>query len=156
MLSEGARWYALESGLARDVRFVVNNDGIGARVGNTEIFVAGAPSLSAWMRKQIMKSPLQIQVKENIDPTSDQFPFNTLGIPSLWFHRRTLTSGRHFHHTTRDGLAEISFQGIADLAAFQAEMIKTLARAVKFPFVEKFTPGMKAYIAAKKRDWLQP
>jgi len=156
MLSEGARWYALESGLARDVHFVVNNDGIGARVGNTEVFVAGAPSLSAWIRKQIMKSPLQIKVKESIDPTSDQFPFNTLGIPSFWFHRRTVASGRHFHHTTREGLAEISFQWIADLAAFQAEMIKTLARADKFPFAEKFTPGVKAYIAAKKRDWLQP
>jgi len=156
MLSEGARWYALESGLARDVRFVVNNDGLGARVASTEVFVAGVSSLSAWLSRRIAKSPLQIQVKEHIDPTGDQFPFNTLGIPSLWFCRLPVAAGRHYHHTVRDGLAEISFERIAGLAAFQADMLRTLARTAKFPFAAKFTPEMKAYIAAKKRDWLQP
>jgi aminoglycoside 3-N-acetyltransferase len=154
ILSEGARWYAFESGLARDVRFVVNNDAIGARAGITNVYITGAPALSDWVSRRIAKTSLQIQAAKEINPFSDHFPFNAIGIPSLWFYRKTTASGRHYHHTVRDTLAEISFKGIADLARFEADLIISMARSDKFPFPIDIPPEMKALIKVKRRDWL--
>lgn len=155
MLSEGARWYALESGEADDVRFVLNNDSVGARVGTTSVHITGHPSLAAWTARQIRKSPLPFALQSDVIPFSDQFPFNVLGVPSYWFYRTTTTSGRHFHHTVRDSLAEISFDYLGRLADFQVGLVRQLANGARLPFTAPLPPKLKAQIARAKKEWME-
>ena len=154
-LSEGARWYALESGGATDVRFVLNSDTGGARVGTSGILVTGSSDLAEWARSQARRSALQFTVTEDIGPFSDHFPLNVAGAPSLCFSRRTLAAGRHFHHTVRDTPAEVSFGHIARLAEFQAGLIRKLAWSRRFPFPTSFPPKLKRRTAQARKDWLE-
>lgn len=153
-LSEGARWYALESDQAAGVRFVVNTDSVGARCGTTGVYVTGDDGLMAWFRDQARPSPLQFKPTQEVCPFSDQFPFNCLGVPSLWFYRKTVTAGRHFHHTLRDTLSEISFDRLALLADFEAGLVETLASAERFPFPTRFSRRLRQAIADAKQNWL--
>jgi len=154
-LSEGARWYAFESGEAEDVRFVLNNDSAGARVGATGVHVTGPSALADWVSRRAKRSPLQFRIAEDVSPFSDQFPFNTKGAPSLWFYRRTTAGGRHYHHTVRDGLAEVSFEYIARLAEFEARLIRELACVKRWPFPTRFPAELKSQLAEARRDWLK-
>jgi len=154
-LSEGSRWYALESGEAEHVRFVINTDSVGARCGATEVYVTGDDRLLAWFRSQSQRSVLQFAPKHEIIPFSDQFPFNCRGVPSLWFCRLTIVAGRHFHHTVRDTLSEISFDGLARLAEFQAEMVETLATAAKFPFAAALSAKHQQDVDAARKKWME-
>lgn len=153
VLSEGARWYAFESGLARDVRFVVQNDGIGLRAGVTVARATGATMLADWLRRLARRTPMQLKVVEEISPFSDHFPFNCLGAPSVWFTRQSTSAWRHYHHTIRDGFAEVSLPRIAELMDFQAAMLLTLARSERWPFPRDFSPSMQREMAMLRREW---
>jgi aminoglycoside 3-N-acetyltransferase len=153
-LSEGARWYALESGEAEAVRFVINSDSVGARCGTTGVYVTGGDPLVEWLRAQSRRTPLQFKLSQEVCPFSDQFPFNCLGVPSLWFYRKTIVAGRHFHHTFRDTLSEISFDRLAQLADFQAALVETLADAAKLPFPGVLSGKMREAVAEAKQNWL--
>lgn len=59
------------------------------------------------------RAALRFRFREEVTPFSDHFPFNAAGVPSLWFYRETLGSGRHFHHTVQDTPAAVSFDVIA-------------------------------------------
>jgi aminoglycoside 3-N-acetyltransferase len=152
-LSEGARWYAFESGLARDVRFVVQNDGIGVRAGTTLARVTGATLLADWLRDRARRSPLQVKVVEEVSPFSDHFPFNCLGAPSVWFTRCSTTAGRTHHHGVRDGFAEISLTRVAELMEFQAKLLLDLARAERWPFPTDFSPALRREMAVLRHEW---
>jgi hypothetical protein len=154
-LSEGSRWYALESGQAEGVRFVINTDSVGARCGTTDVFIAGGDALLAWFRDQSQRSELQFKPIREFCPFSDQFPFNCRGVPSLWFCRYTITAGRHFHHTVRDTLSEVSFDRMAALAAFQADLVQELASAARFPFPASLPAKMQQEIAATRKAWME-
>lgn len=154
LLSEGSRAYALVSGGARNVCFVLNNDSMGARVGSTDVCVTGPAELGAWLRRRAGQVPLQFRVGDEISPFSDHFPFNAAGVPSLWFYRPTLTTGRHFHHTTRDSLAGLSLDLVADMAAFQASLVRELAFAARLPFPASLPPLLAARISRAAEEWL--
>jgi hypothetical protein len=152
-LSEGARWCAFESGLAGPVRFVLNTDSAGSRCGTTGIYVTGDAELTGWLRRQARRAPLQLKIIEELCPFSDQFPFNCQGVPSLWFYRQTTAAGRHYHHTVRDTLAEISLDQLARLAEFQAALVRQLSRRAEWPFRRRFPPPLKKEVAAARKRW---
>lgn len=152
-LSEGARWYAFESGLAQNVRFVVQNDGVGIRAGVTLARATGPSLLADWLRRCARRSPMQLKVVEELSPFSDHFPFNCLGAPSVWFTRQSTSSGRHYHHTIHDGFAEISLRRIVELVDFEASLLLTLARAERWPFPCDFAPSLRREMAVLKHDW---
>ena len=154
-LSEGARWYAFESGLARNVRMVVNSDSCGAWCGTTGIHVTGNGQLLQWVRRKTQRSPLQFKILEEICPFSDQFPFNCLGAQSLWFYRQTLATGRHFHHTVRDTLAEVSMEQLARLAGFQAGLVERLAKREEWPFSVEFPTETRQALNEARKKWLE-
>jgi aminoglycoside 3-N-acetyltransferase len=154
-LSEGSRWYALESDAADRVRFVINTDSVGARCGTTEVYVTGDDRLLDWFRSQSPRSALQFAPKQDIIPFSDQFPFNCRGVPSLWFCRLTIAAGRHFHHTVRDTLSEIAFDRLAALAEFQADLVETLATAARFPFAATLSTRLQQDVAAMRKKWME-
>ena len=154
-LSEGARWYAIESGKAQNVRFVLNNDSVGARLGTTHVCAAGGERLVEWFRGEAGRSPLQFKVVEELIPFSDHFPLTCLGASSLWFYRQTTAGGRHFHHTVRDTLGEMSPDHLAALAAFEAAMVERLSQADTLPFGKRFSADMKKTINDAKANWLR-
>ncbi len=152
-LSEGARWYAFKSGLARDVRFVIQNDGIGARAGVLMARATGAPELAHWLRRLGRRAAFPLKVVEEVCPFSDHFPFNALGASSVWFARQPTSAGRHYHHTVRDGLAEVSPQRVADLMRFEAAALLALARAERWPFPRAFPDALRREVEVCRRDW---
>jgi len=153
-LSEGARWYAIESGLAKDVRLVVNNDSLGAYCGTTKILYAGTRQLEGWLGDAVRASRLQFKIAPEISPFGDQFPFNVRGVPSIWFHRQTIASGRHYHHTVRDSLCEVSFEHVARLAQFEAGLVRQLACARRLPFPDRLSPDIRRIARRAGADWL--
>jgi len=154
VLSEGARAYALDQRGARGVRFVLNNDSVGARVGTMDVSVAGPSELASWIRRRARRTPLQFRIHEEITPFSDHFPFNAAGSPSLWFYRQTLASGRHFHHTVLDTPAAVSFDRIAELAGFQTELVRELAFAARWPFPPRMPKALAGRIAEEAEKWI--
>jgi len=154
-LSEGARWYAFESGKAHNVRLVLNNDSVGARLGTTHVYAAGGDGLVEWFRGEAGRSAMQFKVVEELSPFSDHFPLNCLGASSLWFFRQTMAGGRHFHHTVRDTLGEISPDYLAALAAFEAALVERLSQADTLPFVRRFSAEIKKTIKHAKENWLR-
>jgi Iap family predicted aminopeptidase len=154
-LSEGARWYAFESGKAKNVRLVLNNDSVGARLGTTHVYAAGGERLAEWFRGEAGRSAMQFKVVEELNPFSDHFPMNCLGASSLWFFRQTMAGGRHFHHTVRDTLGEISPDYLAELAAFEAAIVERLSQADTLPFSQRFSTEMKKTIKNAKESWLR-
>lgn len=153
-LSEGARAYAILSGGAHGVRFALNNDSIGAWTGSTDVCVTGSAELASWLRLRARRTPLQFRVAEDVNPFSDQFPFNAAGVPSLWFYRPTLTTGRHFHHTVRDTPAAVSCDLVAEMAAFQTSLVRELAYKPRWPFPSRMPPALAARIAREAEEWL--
>ena len=153
VLSEGARCYALESGGARGVKFVLNNDAMGARVGTTQIHVTGAPALAQWVKRYADRETMQFKILEEICPFSDQFAFNAAGIPSIWFFRPTCATGRHYYHTVRDSLAQMSFDVIARLAEFQAKLVRRLAFGRDLPFASRLRGKLRREAEAAAARW---
>jgi aminoglycoside 3-N-acetyltransferase len=154
-LSEGARWYAFESGKAKNVRLVLNNDSVGARLGTTHVYAAGGEGLAEWFRGEAGRSAMQFKVVEELNPFSDHFPLTCLGASSLWFFRQTMAGGRHFHHTVRDTLGEIAPDYLAELAAFEAAIVERLSQANTLPFGKRFSAEMKKTIKDAKEKWLR-
>ena len=95
---------------------------------------------------------MQFKVVEELSPFSDHFPLACLGASSLWFYRQTTASGRHFHHTVRDALSEISPDYLAELAAFEAAMVERLSQADTLPFGQRFSAEMKKTIKNAKAE----
>jgi Iap family predicted aminopeptidase len=152
-LSEGARWYALESGHGAEVRFVLNTDSAGARCGTTGVHVTGGDDLVAWIRDEAGRSDLQLKIIPEVCPFSDQFPLNCCGVPSVWFYRQTMTAGRHFHHTIRDTLSEISFDQLARLAEYQAQLVQRLAGRTTWPFHPRLPAKAARAVAVAGQNW---
>jgi hypothetical protein len=98
---------------------------------------------------------MQFKVVEELSPFSDHFPLNCLGASSLWFFRQTMAGGRHFHHTVRDTLGEISPDYLAALAAFEAALVERLSQADTLPFVRRFSAEIKKTIKHAKENWLR-
>jgi aminoglycoside 3-N-acetyltransferase len=154
MLSEGARYHALLSGQAAGVKLVINNDGVGARVGTTQVHVTGPDALARWVARRTRQATGQFKLAPGVFEFGDQFPFNVAHVPSLWFYRVTMPDARHFHHTVRDSLAEISFAGLAALAAFEAELVRTPAFSRDLPFRAEMPAAMRRRIKRLAQAWL--
>jgi Zn-dependent M28 family amino/carboxypeptidase len=154
MLSEGSRWYVMVAGGAKDVSFVVNNDGSSARIGVTGLHLTGTASMTRWFKRAAARAKMPLEVIEDVCPFSDQFPFNAQGIPSAWFYRQTTTAGRHYHHTVQDTLGVVSFEQIARLAAFEADFILRLANASRLPFPTVFDEKVRREVRKARKAWM--
>ncbi len=134
-LSEGSRQYvAADIARAQRAGLVVNIDSVGSWMGKNEVSVVGGESLVNWTQECIDEVDFVAEVKRSVSPYSDMFPFNMVGVPSLWFYRSNLESSRFYHHSDEDTLDKMSFDVLADTANAVANIIWHLGGAPELPF----------------------
>lgn len=119
---------------SRDTGLVINFDSIASPLGHWWMFVSGAGSLARYAGNELARRGVDVDTRRELNPFSDQFPFNRAGVPSLWFTRTNFPGGRWQHHSPHDTLANVSAEEVQRLLAAVHPLVATLARAVKWPF----------------------
>ncbi|MEN6400589.1 MAG: hypothetical protein ABFD94_01485 [Armatimonadia bacterium] len=103
------------------------------------------------------------EVLVDVSPFSDQFPFNMLGVPSIWFHRSNFFGSRFFHHSEHDQVDVLDFDLLARTAEVAGAMVADLAASDKLPFPATIPQSQQRLIEKSRRelldcvcDWQQP
>jgi len=152
-LSEGSKHYVLRHKKEmRKIVFNLNTDSIGSWMGINEVFVAGGKDLERYANRMMDKTGFNGQVKRDICPFSDQFPFNMFGVPSLWFHRSNCPGGRWYHHSKYDAPGVLSNDLIARTINTQAAILEDLANRPTLPFKRAIPADQKKFVNIYKRD----
>ncbi|HRU07534.1 MAG TPA: M28 family peptidase, partial [Candidatus Brocadiia bacterium] len=139
------------NGMAAAV-FGYNADSCGAKLGVNRLTVTGPAALERLTRKLIQQTGYVSNVESCVTPYSDQFALNMLGVPTLWVHRVTNTSGDWCFHSTHDNLNAVDAGKIAEQAAFAAEMLRAIDGAKTLPFEVKLPPAQWKEVAALARQ----
>lgn len=119
---------------ARQVGLVVNFDSIASPLGHYGLSVAGENELATFAMRQLTKNGFAAQVVREITPFADQFPFNRVEVPSLYFFRSNFPGGRWQHHSRHDTLDNVSLAALTRCVAGAASLIETLATRRVWPF----------------------
>lgn len=156
-LSEGARQHVMRlkrRGETDLLRFVLNNDSIGSRLGRTTMWIWGPPQMGDWAERWLREAGVPVAATRQMCPFSDHFPFNAVGVPSLWFHRTNMASGRFYHHSVHDTMGVLSTQRVAELIALEAGLLRRIARARTLPWKGTLSDGQTTQMQAAARDYL--
>lgn len=134
-LSVGADYHVQRHRIAPgDTGLVVNFDSVSSPLGHFGLSVAGDDSLVRHAVRALMKRGLAVQVQREITPFADQFPFNRVGVPSLYFFRSNFPGGRWQHHSRHDTLENVSLVPVSRLLDATAPLIAALAARREWPF----------------------
>jgi aminopeptidase YwaD len=153
-LSEGARQYVVaDIERARQTALVINIDSVGSWMGRTCVNVVGDESMRRWAEQKLDALGFCAQVVHEVSPYSDMFPFNMVGVPSLWFYRPNLYDCRFYHHSTEDTLDKISFDLLAETANAIADLVWHLGGSRELPF-ERAIPAKQVDQIAQYRSRL--
>lgn len=134
-LSEGARHYVASNiERAAATALVINIDSVGSWIGRDIVHVVGHGSLNEWTLKRLRETGYAADVRSEVSPYSDMFPFNLVRVPSLWFYRSNLGATRYYHHSAEDTLDKISFDALAHTAGAVANMVWHMGGATQLPF----------------------
>lgn len=119
---------------ARDCGLVINFDSVSSPLGHWLMYASGAPKLVGHVTGELARHGLDVGVRNEIIPFSDHFPFNRVGVPSVWLMRTNFPGGRWQHHSEHDDLANVSVAEIRRLLAAFHPLIVSLAKQKKWPF----------------------
>lgn len=134
-LSVGAAAYVRAHGLTRlDVGLVINFDSVSSPLGHFGLSVAGHDGLARHAKHAVAAGGLAVQVQQEITPFADMFPFNRVGVPSLYFFRSNFSGGRWQHHSQHDTLENISAEPVARLLNAVAPLAVRLGEQKTWPF----------------------
>jgi hypothetical protein len=122
------------------VGLVVNFDSVSSPLGHWLMSVPGNTGLARHASRRLAAAGLDVDTRPEITPFSDQFPFNRLGIPSLWFMRTNFPGGRWQHHSVHDSLENVSVPEVRRLLGAVHPLILSLAAQTKWPFPAKLPP----------------
>ena len=118
----------------RDTGLVINLDSISSPLGHTWMFVTGAEQLARHASAALARRGVDVDVRREIVPFSDHFPFNRAGIPSLWFMRTNFPGGRWQHHSPHDTLENVSAGEVQRLLAALFPLVREFAGGARWPF----------------------
>jgi aminopeptidase YwaD len=134
-LSVGAAAHVRQSKLTpRDVGLFLNFDSVASPLGHTEMLTVGTDALVRNASRTLAARGLHVAAKAEVSPFGDSFPFNRVGIPSLWFQRSNFPAGRWQHHSRHDTLENVSTSEVQRLLGAVAPLITRLASQPKWPF----------------------
>jgi acetylornithine deacetylase/succinyl-diaminopimelate desuccinylase-like protein len=119
------------------VGLVINFDSVSSPLGHWVMSVPGNTALARHARFRLAARGLDVETLPEITPFSDQFPFNRVGIPSLWFMRTNFPGGRWQHHSEHDSLENVSIREVQRLLGAVHPLIVSLASQAKWPFPSK-------------------
>ncbi len=122
---------------------VVNFDSISSPLGHWMMSVAGEPALQRFSVSTLSAHGLDVYAHSEINPFSDQFAFNRVGVPSLWFMRTNFPGGRWQHHSRHDTLENVSADEVRHLLDAVHPMIRTLGNRLRWPFPTTLPPAQR-------------
>jgi aminopeptidase YwaD len=153
-LSEGARQYVINpANNAAATALMLNIDSVGSWLGNNHVYCTGDRSLQRWVAPYLRQVGQTASIETFVSPFSDQFPFNLLGVPSLWLHRSNFPGGRFYHHSEHDQLAVLNFDLLAQVGDLSALLLTDLAGRRDLPFAAAIPPGQQRQIERLRREY---
>lgn len=163
-LSEGARNYAIHpANDAARTAVMFNFDALGSWLGKNHVYCVGDRGVRQFVSSHLRRRLFVADVEADVSPFSDQFPFNLLGVPSIWFHRSNFPGSRFFHHSEHDQTDVIDFEQLARTTAVAADMVVDLAQTTELPFPRAIPQAQQKLIEKHRRemydcvcDWRQP
>jgi aminopeptidase YwaD len=149
-LSVGATNYATRHlGADGEVVLEVNLDGVGAGIGLNEVSVIGEAGLRDYVQSKLADSQYSAEVKEEVSPFSDHYPFSLHGIPSVWFRGRR---PNFFFHSRLDDLDHIFVEDVAETARACAHLISSIDSSKALPFSREIPPEQWSKIGHYKKE----
>jgi aminopeptidase YwaD len=124
----------------QQVGLVINFDSVASPLGHFGLSVAGHDKLVRHATRAIATRGLSVQVQQEIKPFADMFPFNCVGVASLYFFRSNFSGGRWQHHSLHDTLENISTEPVARLLTAVGPLVVHLGGQKAWPF----RPGLPA------------
>jgi hypothetical protein len=113
---------------------MLNFDACGSLLGWTELSCCGPDEMGTYLNSFFVDHDEYINVKNELVPYADHFPFAAAGIPAAWLGRSNCTSGRFFHHRPDDTLSRIGIALVARLANISRECLASIAQTDPLPF----------------------
>jgi len=118
----------------RTTGLVVNFDSVSSPLGHFELSCIGSDGLAREAIRRLAQGGLDVLLRREITPFVDNFPFNRIGVPSLWFMRGNFPGGRWQHHSRHDTLAHVSVDELVRLLSAVTPWIDRLAAAERWTF----------------------
>jgi hypothetical protein len=107
---------------------------VASPLGHFGLSVAGHDKFVRHATRAIATRGLSVQVQQEITPFADMFPFNRVGVSSLYFFRSNFSGGRWQHHSQHDTLENISTEPVARLLTAVAPLVVHLGGQKAWPF----------------------
>ena len=153
-LSEGARNYCIRpENKAEQTALMVNFDSVGCWLGNNHVYCVGDRRLRKFVADHLRQAKFVADVAADVSPFSDQFPFNLLGVPSLWFYRTNFPGSRFYHHSVHDQIDVLNFDLLAHTAEAAGAMVAALAQTSKLPFPAQIPFSQQKAIEKSRKDY---
>ncbi len=144
-LSVGSAAYVRQHRITpRDTGLVINFDSVSSPLGHFNLSVAGAPELARFSIRKLAAGGLDVAVQPELTPFSDHFPFNRVGVPSLWFMRTNFPGGRWQHHSPHDTLENVSVAEVQRLLRAVHPLAVDLAARRNWPFATRLPADLHA------------
>lgn len=154
-LSVGSAAYVRNNRITRaDTAFVINFDSGASPLGHFVLWVAGAAAVQAHCTRRLAAGGVDVQVRREVSPFFDHFPFNRVGIPSVTFMRENFPGGRWQHHSAHDNLENVSPAVLQSLIDAVAPLVSGLAAQRTLPFPTTLPPDQQATARKLGRDLL--
>lgn len=118
----------------KETGLVINFDSVSSPLGHWQMYVTGPSRLKRLAIDELAARGLDVDVRTEITPYSDHFPFNRRGIPSLWFMRTNFPGGRWQHHSLHDTLSNVSADRVRTLLSAVYPLVRMLGSSERWPF----------------------
>ncbi len=124
-------------------RFVMNLDGAGrGKGGNDVLTLSEWPELTPWFEQWMKDHEYDFEMKQQIGPYSDHYPFALRGVPNGTLNNHELAPGqvgRGYGHTEADTLDKIYLRGLQMSSILAARLALSIANAEDWPAVQMRT-----------------
>ncbi len=125
------------------IALVVNFDSISSPLGHNQMFCTGGAGLADFTRDRLKAHGLYVQLKKEVVPFADHFPFSVFGVPTLWFFRENFPGGRWQHHSAHDNLENVSVDVLMETVSAVGRLISEAAGLEELPFRRELDPALR-------------
>ncbi len=107
------------------------------------MFCIGGAGLADFARGRLKAHGLYVQLKKEVVPFADHFPFSVFGVPDLWFFRENFPGGRWQHHSVHDNLENVSVDILIEIVSAVGRLISEAGRLEELPFGRELDPALR-------------
>jgi hypothetical protein len=120
--------------LKRTTGLVMNFDSVSSPLGHFEMSCIGSEELARRASRVLGDQGLDAVLRREVTPFVDNFPFNSAGVPSLYFGRANCSAGRWQHHSRHDTLENVSVDEVVRLLGGVIPLIEQLTKDAQWTF----------------------